>query len=603
MTTSNTTTLPKTQYAIQLTGPGRLQVNDAKPVPTPGPRQILLKVEAVGLCFSDLKLLKQFADHPRKAEIVKGLDRAALDQIASYVPGDRPVVPGHEVVGTIVAVGPGVEHHRLGERVLVQTDYRDLKTPGSNAAFGYNFEGGLQEYVLLDERVVIDLRGERYLIPAPAEFGASSIALVEPWACVENSYVTVERQTILAGGRLLVVADEGRLISDLSLAFSPDGPPAEIAAACADLAQLDAVKAFGIPVIESNDLPSLPDQEFDDIVYFGSHKAAIEILNDKLAPRGIINLVLGGRPIGHPVSVGVGRVHYGMTRWIGTLGDDAAESYSVIPETGELRAGDRVLVAGAGGPMGQMHVIRAAASGLADLAIVATDFDDPRLAALKDKVDALAAANRVQLEFINPKNAANNGHLKGPFTYAALMAPVGALVEAAIQTAPEIPNPKSPSSKLESRNKSEIRSPKSEMDRTSSLKPEVCSLINIFAGIPAPTRHDLDLDTYIARRCYMFGTSGSEIRDMRIVLGKLTAGRLDTDLSVDAVSGMAGAIDGLKAVENRTLAGKIIVYPQLPDLPLIPLTDLIVKYSTVAAKLDNGHWCKAAEAELLAVAG
>ena len=37
---------------------------------------------------------------------------------------------------------------------------------------------------------------------------------------------------------------------------------------------------------------------------------------------------------------------------------------------------------------------------------------------------------------------------------------------------------------------------------------------------------------------------------------------------------MAGAIDGIAAVENRTLAGKIIVYPMLHDVGLIPLAEL-----------------------------
>ena len=100
----------------------------------------------------------------------------------------------------------------------------------------------------------------------------------------------------------------------------------------------------------------LPNESFDDIVYFGSDKTTIETLNDKLALAGIMNLVLGGKKIGEPVSVGVGRVHYGGTRWVGTTGNDAPESYKIIPATGEVRANDRVLVVGAGGPMGQMHV-------------------------------------------------------------------------------------------------------------------------------------------------------------------------------------------------------------------------------------------------------
>ena len=142
------TTLPATQFAVQLVGPSQLTLNPAKAVSPPGPHQILAKVECVGLCFSDLKLLKQFDQHPRKSVVVKGLTSEALDEMPNYVPGAKPTVPGHEVTCRIVAVGSEVKHHKIGERCLVQTDYRDLPTAGSASAFGYNFEGALQEYVL-----------------------------------------------------------------------------------------------------------------------------------------------------------------------------------------------------------------------------------------------------------------------------------------------------------------------------------------------------------------------------------------------------------------------------------------------------------------------
>jgi hypothetical protein len=71
---------------------------------------------------------------------------------------------------------------------------------------------------------------------------------------------------------------------------------------------------------------------------------------------------------------------------------------------------------------------------------------------------------------------------------------------------------------------------------------------------------------------------------------------------VGAVSGMAGAIDGLAAVRDRTVAGKIIVYPQLVDLPLLELDALVTRYPTLADRLDRGAWTKAAEDELLRVA-
>jgi L-sorbose 1-phosphate reductase len=543
---TQSSTFPATQYAVQLIGPSELTLNTSKQTPQPGPHEILVKIEAVGLCFSDLKLLKQFDQHARKSEIIQGIEAEILEQARHYVPGHLPTVPGHEVVGRIVAVGDQVQHHRVGERCLVQSDYRQLPTSGgSNAAFGYNFEGGLQEYVLFDERIVVAPDGDRFLIPVGDEKSASALALVEPWACVEASFVTRERRTIKAGGRLLLVVAEGDDVPDLTACYSPDGPPVEI------------------KTVSPQEIGGLPNEGFDDVVYLGADKGVIEALNDKLANGGILNIVLGGRRIGQPVSVGVGRVHYGMTRWIGTLGHDAAEAYTSIPADGEIRDHDRVLVVGAGGPMGQMQVIRVVCLGKLGLHVVGTDFEDARLESLRRKAEPMAQVNDVALRLVNPQHTP----LTEKFTYFVLMAPVGALVADAIRQADQR------------------------------------AIINIFAGIPAPVRHDLDLDQYIEKRCFLFGTSGSTIEDMRIVLRKVEGDSLDTNASVDAISGMAGAIEGIAAVENRTLAGKIIVYPMLHQVGLIPLADLDRYFPSVAKKLDDGKWTREAEQELLRVAG
>lgn len=82
------TDLPERQYAVQLVGPDQLVLNRSKKVFRPGRHQILCRVEAVGLCFSDLKLLKQFSSHVRKSEIVSGIDLQVLGEIPSYVPGE-----------------------------------------------------------------------------------------------------------------------------------------------------------------------------------------------------------------------------------------------------------------------------------------------------------------------------------------------------------------------------------------------------------------------------------------------------------------------------------------------------------------------------------
>lgn len=555
--------LPASQNAVQLVGPGRLVLNRSKDVPQPGPHQIVVKVEAVGLCFSDLKLLNQFSAHPRKGEIVSGIAPEVLQQIPSYVPGELPTVPGHEVSCRIVAVGSDVTRHRVGERCLVQTDYRTLPTKGSNAAFGYNFEGGLQEYVLMDERVVVDtVTGVRSLIAVSEEPSASAVALVEPWACVENSYSTTNRRTLAPGGRLLVVAEDGHAVMGLAEAAKPGQPPASVTIVAS--AEVDLPWAGpSVAVIRASDVRDLPDASFDDIVYFGASKLTIDVLNDKLAVGAIINVVLAGATIGAPVSVGVGRVHYEATRWIGTVANSAAESYVTVPPSGELRPGDSLLAVGAAGPMGQMHILRSLSADVDGLTVVGTDLDDARLRSLLAKAQPLAQANGVSLRLLNTSSQP----LVGTFSYHLILVPMPSLVADAVQ---------------------------SSEDR---------GLINIFAGIAVATRHDIDLDAYIARRCYMFGSSGSVVSDMEVLLSRIATGQLDTNLSVDAVSGMAGAADGLAALQDRTMAGKIVIYPSLHEVGLLSLADLSGAFPTVASKLADGHWCLEAERELLKVAG
>jgi hypothetical protein len=46
-----------------------------------------------------------------------------------------------------------------------------------------------------------------------------------------------------------------------------------------------------------------------------------------------------------------------------------------------------------------------------------------------------------------------------------------------------------------------------------------------------------------------------------------------------------------------------MVYPSLPDLGLVRLSEMFERFPSVAAKLDDGRWTKAAEQELLRVAG
>jgi threonine dehydrogenase-like Zn-dependent dehydrogenase len=491
--------IPKTERAVQLVGPDQLVLNENKPVPSPGPNQVLCRVEVVGLCFSDLKLLKQFTGHARKSEVVSGIAKSALAEIPSYVPGDKPTVPGHETVVRVVAAGDKVRGAKVGDRFLVQTDYRWLPTAGSNSAFGYNFEGALQEYVLMDERVITSPDGESMLIPVPDDIAASAIALVEPWACVENSYVEKQRRALKPGGKCLVVGD-GKVDAPNATRVKPDGIPAG---------------------------------QFDDVIYFGSDAAVVEKLFASVATHGLFVICQCGGKFGRPVTAQVGRVHYGGIRVVGATGNDVAAALNAIPATAEVRAGDSVNVVGAAGPMGMMHVIRDLSLGLRGVTVFAGDLNDERLAVLKRICEPVAQRNGAKLSPYNPQKSP----LATPCSYVVIMAPVPALVTQAVQGAGER------------------------------------AIINIFAGIPADKTAAIDLDVYIAKQMYFIGTSGSVLEDMKTVLAKVVSRRLDTNLSVAAVSGLDGAIEGIRAVEKNLLPGKIMVYPSCVGLKLTPLGD------------------------------
>jgi len=76
-----TNSIPEKQRAVQLVGPDQLQINETKAVFDPGPFQVLGRVEVVGLCFSDLKLLKQFSGHARKSAITAGIEEESLREM------------------------------------------------------------------------------------------------------------------------------------------------------------------------------------------------------------------------------------------------------------------------------------------------------------------------------------------------------------------------------------------------------------------------------------------------------------------------------------------------------------------------------------------
>ncbi len=185
--------------------------------------------------------------------------------------------------------------------------------------------------------------------------------------------------------------------------------------------------------------------------------------------------------------------------------------------------------------------------------------DNQRLAELEKIAVPIAEKNNLEFVVYNPAETQTDEL----FNYIVIMAPVGKLVAASVKKAAKN------------------------------------GIINIFAGIPATVNADINLDSYIEKQLYFVGTSGSTLEDMKTVLAKIETGSLDTNISVGAVCGLENAIDGIRAVENHSIAGKIIVYPACKNLGLTKLEDLENTLPNVAANLNKGLWSKESEEELL----
>ncbi|HEY0682246.1 MAG TPA: zinc-dependent alcohol dehydrogenase family protein [Steroidobacter sp.] len=129
---------------MRLHRPGETLVLERRPVPDPGAGQVLLKVSACGVCRTDLHLIEGELPEPR-----------------------MPVVPGHEIVGTVVACGEGA-HFSPGTRLGVpwlgytcgtcQFCVSGQENLCDRAAFtGYQLDGGYAEHAVANARYCFEL--------------------------------------------------------------------------------------------------------------------------------------------------------------------------------------------------------------------------------------------------------------------------------------------------------------------------------------------------------------------------------------------------------------------------------------------------------------
>ncbi len=533
------------------------------PIPEPADNQLLVRVDSVGMCFSDVKLIRQGGAHPK---------------LYNRNLAEEPTRLGHEAALTIIKVGKELQgQYHAGQRLAIQPD---IYQNGRSTAYGYTIPGGLTQYHVIGPEV-LDADDGAYVLPLTDNLGYAETALTEPWACVEASYTQRRRLQPKAGGRLWVIGQPG---DETDYTFSGELEPALVVLSDVPTgvqALLRQKVGAGVEIFVRNgvrpsDLPALKaeltdDEGFDDIIMLAPHSAAWVSEAAKLtAFRGTFNLV-GGAPLDGPVQIDVGRIHYHYTAYVGNPGPDIAASYGEARNRCDLRAGGAAVFVGAGGPMGQMHVQRAIELKNGPNLIIATEVNDMRLAALADRFAALAEANGKQLLTFNPASEAESLR---DFVLNATDQIGADDVVVCVPVAPLM------------------------AEAGTYLAPD--GMLVLFAGVPNGTMAALDMSAVYLHNAQFTGTSGSALADQAMVIAKTVSGDLSPNRSVAAVGGMEAARDGVAAMMEGRYPGKVVIFPQISGLPLLGLDELREKYPAVADKLADGDvWTAEAEAALV----
>ncbi len=257
--TSQSFPIPDTMKAWVLGDPDQLTLTD-KAVPVPGRAEVLVRIDAVAICATDLEVIS----HGPPALIEGGL------------PFNKNWTPGHEYMGTVVALGPGVDEYAIGDRIAVEIHagcgqckrcregmYTSCLNYGLNygevnkghRANGFTTDGGFCEY---------QVNNINTLVKIPAEMSDEEATLV-----------------VTAGTAMYGLTELGGLVSGESVVVTGPGPIGLLGVAVA--------KALGAqPVI----LTGTRDNRLE----IGKKLGADHVINVRQEePVAAVHRLLGGR--------------------------------------------------------------------------------------------------------------------------------------------------------------------------------------------------------------------------------------------------------------------------------------------------------------------
>lgn len=225
--------IPSRMKAVVAFAPGDYRLQEVE-VPSIGPGEILVKVEACGICAGDVKAWEG-------APSFWGDDKQP-----AYI--KAPMIPGHEFIGHVVALADDVEQFALGDRVISEQIVPCWGCRFCNRGqywmcekhdlygFQNNVNGGMAQYMKFTKEAI------NYHVPD--ELPIEDAILIEPYAC---SFHAVQRANIKLGD-VVVLAGAGTLGLGMIGAIKKSGPAKLVVLDLSD-DRLELAKRFGADIV------------------------------------------------------------------------------------------------------------------------------------------------------------------------------------------------------------------------------------------------------------------------------------------------------------------------------------------------------------------
>ena len=493
------------------------------PVPEIADDELLVKIDAIGLCFSDVKLIRAGKDHPR---------------VVSPDLATQPVIPGHEAVMTIIKTGKNVsDKFKIGQRFIIQAD---IYIKGKGFAYGYAIDGGMAEYSRIDQRV---LNGDEgcYLLPLADSIPAGIAALIEPWTCVIASYMIENRKSPLKGGSVLIACNEGNKNSYEPGKLLTDAKPAKISVLNLCHESIEKIKK-AVPSAKLEVLKSIPEKEtFDDIFICEVRRQDAEKIA-KLAKKNAVISFIGNYP-DEAWSFDVGGIPYNGWFYQGTKSNNLSDAYNRNVRS-KLKKGGSCWLVGGAGAMGQMHTQLAVESPEGPSRILMTDMDDVRIKHVCELLSDKIKERKIEFKTLNPKA------FPSPAAFEAEVAKFAEKTDGfddIVMLVPVIP-----------------------VVNSSAPFLRKDGLMNIFAGIPAGKEGLINVKRIAEDGARYIGSSGSLTAHLRHTLKLVEEGKLNPGTALAAIGGMKDLKKGLEAVADAKFPGKTVIFPHC-DFPITPV--------------------------------